>query len=108
FNGQFQLASNNKQRLLFHFVILETQRLASVDVQDLADVPARFRENQLVTPRFGHALNVAVLKEVVALHTFFEINPSGKRVATLSITNSSISCAVRFCRAISAMRRQSR
>src|SRR5712691_1346486 len=105
---QFQLAPDNIERLLFHFVILQAETLAAIDVQNLADVAAGLGENQFVSPRFRDALHVAILKQFVTVHTSLLISPSGNRVATLSMTNSSISCAVRFCRAISAMRRQSR
>src|SRR5690242_4016425 len=95
-DGQAQLALDNVQRLFFHFVILQRETLAAIDVQDLADVAIRLRENQLVAPRLRNVLDLARREECVA-HIDFWTNPSGNRMATLSITNSSISGAVFFC-----------
>ena len=104
---QFQLSGDNVQRLFFHFVILQAEALPFCDVQDLADVPPGFRENHLVPPRLRHALHFLVAKQMIVAHVALLSSPSGKRIATL-LMNSSISCAVRFSSAVSAMRRQSR
>src|SRR4051794_2239472 len=106
FDRQFQLPGHNKQRLFFDFVVLQAQALAAIDVQDLADVSLRLREDQLVTPRLRHALDGQIRESLVA-HSALLTSPSGNRIATLSMTNSSISCAVFFVSATSAMRRQS-
>src|SRR6266850_6613501 len=91
---QLQFATDNKERLFFHFVVLKAERFSAVDVEDLADVSAGFCEDELVAPRFGDPLHIAMLKQSTVAHTVLLRSPSGKRVATLSITNSSISCAV--------------
>src|SRR5688500_7303467 len=106
---QLQLAVDNVQRLLFHFVVLEAQRLPLVHMEDLADVTVGVGKDQLVSPRFRDVSDRAVLEEQLSFvgHRGWFTSPSGNRMATLSMTNSSISCAVFFCRAISAMRRQS-
>src|SRR5260370_1098682 len=95
--------------VFFDFVVLQTEALAAVDVQDLADVPVRLRENQLISPRFGNALDWQVIEEmIIHCQGVLLMRPSGNRMATLSMMNSSISCAVFFVSATSAMRLQSR
>src|SRR5439155_18782477 len=108
FDRQPQFAVHNKERFLFHFVILQTETFSAIHVQDLADIPVRLRKNQLVTPRLGNPMHISVTKQMIVAHALLCPSPSGKRMATLSMTNSSISCAVFFCNATSAIRRQSR
>ena len=107
FDRQLELSGDNVQRLFFHFVILQAEALAPRDVQDLADVTSRLGENQLITPRLRHPLDLLVAEKVLVAHSAL-LTASGKRMATLSMMNSSISCAVRFSSAVSAMRLQSR
>jgi len=62
---QCQLAVDNVQRFLFHFVVLEAERLALVDVQDLSDVTLGLRKDQLVAPRFRDVRDRAVLEKAL-------------------------------------------
>src|SRR5262249_62312445 len=68
-NRQLQLSGDNVQRLFFHFVVLQTEALAAVDVQDLADVAPRLGEDQLIAPRLRYALHVFVTKKTVVAHS---------------------------------------
>src|SRR5258708_1772233 len=85
---QLQLAPDNKQRLFLHFVVLQAEGVALVNVQDLADVASRLGEDELIAPWLGDALDVSRLE---VAHGDLLTSPSGKRMATLSMMNSSIS-----------------
>src|SRR4051812_15976257 len=54
-----QLPGLQEDRLVLQVVVLEAQRVPFVDVNELADVPVRFRPVELVAPRFFHARNLA-------------------------------------------------
>ena len=46
-----QCAPQHVNRLVLHVVVLQGERMARLDVQDLAHVVIRLRPDQLMTPR---------------------------------------------------------
>src|SRR5262249_20799595 len=59
FDLEEQPAAVEKDRLVLEVVVLQAERVAFVDVNQLADVAVGLRPVELVAPRFLHAWNLA-------------------------------------------------
>src|SRR4029077_17358380 len=65
FNSQPQLPTDNIECFFFHFVVLQTERLAAIDMKNLAGIAISMTEDNLVTPRLRYALNLALPEEMI-------------------------------------------
>jgi hypothetical protein len=71
FDGQLQLAGHNVEGFVFHFVVLQAERLALVHMQDLADVAVCVGKDQLVSPGLRDPADISRLEQVLHAHCGF-------------------------------------